>query len=113
MTEIVLFECKPMRARISQGQCKANRDRGALACSGCKGLSGEGQQVGYQPAPPPSVPLPRPTQEGADELVLHFTGEDAEILRQFKRQAKDNGLTLEENVATVIHLVITGQAKIP
>ena len=39
---IMLGDCKPMHARISERQCNVNRHGGHILCEGCAGLVGSG-----------------------------------------------------------------------
>ena len=93
MIKVDLRECRPLRAKITEKQCGINRQREVLACATCPGL-GEVTRIEEPVA--------------AGDLVLRFSGEDAEILNRFAVLA-ENGHTLAENVTTAIEMIIDGR----
>lgn len=62
-----------------------------------------------EPIEPEATRMEETKQRG---VVLSFSGDDAEVLRKFNKACEGNGLSLEENVAVYIELVLEGKAVI-
>lgn len=89
-------ECRRLSARISMTQCRYNRAQGSSVCAGCPGLT--------PPAVVPAAP--------ADGISLHFSGENAEVIRRFAAGSRSDGHDPADDLATVIDLFMAGRLRL-